>query len=87
MSPLVADAGHTGGYMTVPFIETGRDCISTSGNAWSGLGAAGKRTSATRTLDETIKKRVVILAMQLYVVDTRTPAGFSSAISSVTFGA
>ena len=82
----IADAGHTGGRMTVPFIETGRDCISTSGKAWAGLGA-GKRTSATRTLDETIQKRVVIQAMQLYVVDTRTPAGFSSAISSVIFGA
>ena len=56
--------------MTVPFIVKGRYCTSTSGNAWADLGA-GKRTSVTRTLEETAKRCVVIRAIQLNVGDMR----------------
>ena len=58
----------------------------TSGNVWAGP-RAGKHTSATRTLDETTKRRVVMRAMQLYGEATRTRAGFSNAIKAVTSGA
>ena len=80
-------AGYTGGHMTVPFIVTGRDCTSTSGNAWAGLRAGSEAYECYMGARRNYKKVCRDTSNAAIRGDTRTRAGFSSAISSVTFGA